>query len=484
MKQIASTRRAPASARATRVDADPFPALAQRCRPRAAPTLAAPTPAAPTPAVLSRRLGALHTELLSYVKLSWAQHSVGAGRAELVDTLSALQRLEGALAAMTGQVALALVESDGMEQSGQRQVALATKRSPHSAGLLVSNARVLRDELPHTLVALMAGNLTPGHARAIIRETGCLEPARRSKADALLCADPQTLAGNGIRRTADTAREITMRLDQQAALKRHQAAAAGRYVSLRPLPDGMCRLSAGLPLTVGVSAFAVLHRYAQEHKGVGDEGRGRGELMADHLAECVLGRQGIEHQPLHISLVMSDITLLGGGDDPATLLDAGGAGYGPVPAPIARNLATGAIEAGELWLRRLYTSPAGDLIAATSLNRFFTNGLACWARTRDHGICRTPYCNAPARHLDHILPHSRGGRTSIENAQGLCVWCNENKEKAGWTHQTTDPDVAGGRHTVVTTTPTGHAYRSTAPPPPGCPGRSVPLPARGPTRHG
>ena len=44
--------------------------------------------------------------------------------------------------------------------------------------------------------------------------------------------------------------------------------------------------------------------------------------------------------------------------------------------------------------------------------------------------------------------------------------CNHTKQHPGWSARTiTAPDIrVGGRHTVETTTPTGHHYRSTAPP--------------------
>ena len=56
-----------------------------------------------------------------------------------------------------------------------------------------------------------------------------------------------------------------------------------------------------------------------------------------------------------------------------------------------------------------------------------------------------------------------GGPTSAENGQGLCVRCNLVKELAGWQAR---PVIGPGwhRHTVELTTPTGHTYRSTAPP--------------------
>ena len=65
-----------------------------------------------------------------------------------------------------------------------------------------------------------------------------------------------------------------------------------------------------------------------------------------------------------------------------------------------------------LWLRRLYTHPgSGDLVAMDSRARIFPAGLRRFIQTRDD-TCRTPYCNAQIRHLDHIHPWHDGGQTS------------------------------------------------------------------------
>ncbi|WP_258073571.1 HNH endonuclease signature motif containing protein [Arthrobacter sp. 08Y14] len=123
----------------------------------------------------------------------------------------------------------------------------------------------------------------------------------------------------------------------------------------------------------------------------------------------------------------------------------------------------------EVWLRRLYAVPgSGRLVAMDSKARLVPKGLARFIAARDR-VCRMPWCGAPIRHYDHVVPVREGGLTSAENVQGLCEACNQAKEAPGWTARTAQ-DIADhtpdGRHTVVTTTPTGHVYRSIAPCPP------------------
>jgi len=96
--------------------------------------------------------------------------------------------------------------------------------------------------------------------------------------------------------------------------------------------------------------------------------------------------------------------------------------------------------------------------------RLMPAGMQRVIQARDQ-LCRTPWCDAPIRHHDHVVPWRNAGDTSEINGQGLCEACNLAKEADGWHAQT----VPGPRHTVETTTPTGHTYQSTAPALPGTP---------------
>jgi hypothetical protein len=80
-------------------------------------------------------------------------------------------------------------------------------------------------------------------------------------------------------------------------------------------------------------------------------------------------------------------------------------------------------------------------------------------RTRDE-VCRTPWCGAPIRHADHVVPAHAAGATSAANGQGLCERCNQVKEAPGWWAR------PGPRASVLLGTPTGHQYESRAPSPP------------------
>ena len=93
-----------------------------------------------------------------------------------------------------------------------------------------------------------------------------------------------------------------------------------------------------------------------------------------------------------------------------------------------------------------------------STSRRFEGRLAGYLRLRDQ-TCRTRYCGAPVRHLDHAQDHADGGKTTASNGQGLCEDCNHTKQAPGWSAR----PRPGPRHTIETTTPTGHRYTSTTP---------------------
>ncbi|GAB2714294.1 hypothetical protein GCM10027038_10660 [Arthrobacter bambusae] len=269
------------------------------------------------------------------------------------------------------------------------------------------------------------------------------------------------------------ARAAAYRRDPRSVTQRASHAATERHVSLRPAPDTMTYLTALLPVAQGVAVHAALTRHADSLRSGGDT-RTPGQIMADALVERTTGTPG-GICGVEVQLVMTDRTLFQGDSEPARL-----PGYGIVPAGWARTLlTTGQPAAGEpgqlaqdqdlkVWLRRLFMAPGtGDLVAVDSRARLFPAGLRRFIQARDD-TCRTPYCDAPIRHFDHIIPWHDGGPTSRANGAGLCEACNHTKELPGWTAQTGAATTQHGtRHVFDIRTPTGHHHRSTAPPPPG-----------------
>ncbi|WP_324645309.1 HNH endonuclease [Pseudarthrobacter sp. LT1] len=391
-----------------------------------------------------------------------------AGKIDQIRGLEDLKSLAGSRQADTAvafdlsqrrEQADAGVPADGQGAGVAAQIALARRESPARGSRLLGLAKALTG-MPHTFEAFRAGLLNEWRATLIVKDTICLSAQDRAAVDEELAADTGALDGLGDKAITAAVRAAAYRRDPASVAKRASRAVAGRCVSLRPAPDTMTYLTALLPAAQGVAAYAALCRDADTARSGGDE-RSWGQVMADTLVERVTGTPG-GISGVQIQLVMTDRTLLHADTEPARL-----PGYGTVPAEQARNIALTAPGDNDLnlWVRRLYTAPgAGELVAMDSTARLFPAALKRFLQIRDD-TCRTPYCDAPIRHHDHVTAWHHRGPTTTGNGQGLCEACNHTKETPGWAAQT----IPGPRHTVATTTPTGHTYHSTAPPLPGTP---------------
>ncbi|WP_396891046.1 HNH endonuclease [Mycobacterium sp. Z3061] len=395
-----------------------------------------------------------------------SQVDSGATEAELVARITELEQVKSAAAAGQARAAAALdaarraAESAAGVPAGKRgrgvasEVALARRDSPARGGRHLGFATALVHEMPHTLAALEHGALSEWRATLIVRESACLDVEDRRTLDRELCAAMDTLVGLGDKRITAAVQKIAYRLNAQAVVDRAAKAPADRTVTIRPAPDTMTWVSILLPVAQGVGVYAALRRAADSTV----DGRSRGQVMADTAFERITANPATTPASLALNVVISDRALLGHTDDAATL-----EGYGPIPAEVARRWLNAALaEKNSLaTLRRLYASPTtGALVAMESRARTFPRGLAEFINLRDQ-TCRTPYCDAPIRHRDHITPAQHGGPTTATNGEGLCERCNYVKESPGWRVTAHDEN---GVHTTEYITPTDARYRSVAPP--------------------
>jgi hypothetical protein len=343
------------------------------------------------------------------------------------------------------------------------QVALARRDSRFMGGRHLGLARALTDEMPCTLAALEAGRISEWRATLLVRETAVLSRENREAVEAEVAGDLDELERLGDRALVARVRQVAYRLDPRSVVARARRAEGERCVTVRPAPDTMAYLTALLPVRQAVAVQVSLRRAAEAARCAGDE-RSRGQLMADTLVGAVTSAPSQAARPaapdVAVQLVMTDRALLDGDDEPARL-----DGVGTVPSAWARELVARTLEEdGRVFVARLLLDPVGALVAMESRARFAPAGLARAIRLRDGGTCRTPWCDAPVRHIDHVVPYAAGGRTSAANGNGLCEACNLAKEALGWSAEVV-PDA--GRHTVAVTTPTGHRYTSSSPPLPG-----------------
>ena len=381
-----------------------------------------------------------------------------ADAAELFNQIRCLEELKSAAAAAQARVTVLFAGAQRARQEAAgtpadqigvgvaAQVALARRESPARGNRHVGVAQALSRELPHTLAALENGEISEWRATLVVQETACLSLPHRRHVDAELAALPGGMGALGDRAIGQEARRIGYRLDPYAFTKRAANATADRRVSLRPAPETMTWLTALLPVTAGVAAYTALTGAANTARAAGDP-RSRGQVMADTLVKRLTGQRDAEAVPVEVQLIMTDQTLLTGDNEPAEVT-----GYGPIPAPLARALLRGnkddeladvgdcgetselaaGVARADVWLRRLYTTSDGSaLVAMDSRRRCFDGQLRQFLIAADRR-CRTPWCDAPIRHLDHSIPTAKGGKTAAAAGQGLCEACNYARTATGW----------------------------------------------------
>ena len=380
---------------------------------------------------------------------------------ELIDRIAALEWLKAAAAAEQAWAEVAFAElcegggeepwasalegrtgrsaARARERSCGSQIALARSVSPSKGSRLLSAAKRIVGEMPCTLAALSAGRLNEDRAIWLAEGVEVLSPAERSAVDAELCGDPRRLEGLGDRAVQDAVRSCVDAIDDAAHVARVRLAESTRRVTVRRLPDSMAQLTAILPVAQAAAVEGALRQAARSARASGD-GRTAGQVAADTLVERVTGQAHADAVPLRVGLVMTDASLFAGGRESAVLQ-----GYGTITATQARGMiaatarettgsspGAGAAALAGVWLRRLFLDPStGELAAMESKLRRFPRALADFIETRDQR-CRTPFCDAPIRHIDHVVPVAAGGDTSVENGQGLCENCNQTKEATGW----------------------------------------------------
>ncbi|KIU13695.1 DUF222 domain-containing protein, partial [Mycolicibacterium llatzerense] len=303
-----------------------------------------------------------------------------ADEAALLGRITELGRIKAAAAAGQARAAAALearrvaaAKAGGPRVSRAAlgsEVGLARQESPHRGELLMAMARVLIADMPCTLEALECGRLSEHRAELITKEAACLSIFHRQLLDKELCGDPATVDGMGNAEIAAEAKRIAYRLDQEAVLEKARQARADRHVRFRAVGDGMATVSVRLPAAEGKAVHTALSQgaattLASTIPGTSVPaglGRTHGQIMADLVVERVTGRNPVEAPvSVTVNLVLSDETLLAGGEEPAHL-----DGYGPIPAELARHLvlAAEADPQAAAAVRRLYAQPGTNKLVA------------------------------------------------------------------------------------------------------------------------
>ena len=352
-------------------------------------------------------------------------------------------------------------------RSAAAEAALLTRLSPRACAARLGDAAGFVGGLPLIHDALTKGRVTTAQSQVIrfaADELGEVPDAVRTEFQEevlSLAAQP------GHTRLRSRAARLAARLGEranpgrEAQLQRSAREERGVWVSDRG--HGMSTLSADVPT---VLAAAIHDRLTQQaiavHRGcvaaapgaagaaARADARTIGQVRADLLCELLLcaapGQDGPHDLAraitAKVSIVVPALSLLGHDPEPALVN-----GRSPVGIDDAAWLAAGAPE----W-ERILTDPVAGVVLAVG-SREPTEKQRAFLQARDQ-CCRQPGCARSAHRcdLDHTIPVSVGGSTSLGNLAALCRTHHTIKHHGGWRLEQPAPGLLHWR------SPTGLVY--------------------------
>ena len=357
-----------------------------------------------------------------------------------IDYLAALERQHSWLTSLIQNATLAIAGAEpsqsenlweGVDEAEREDVATALRLSANTAQSRIDTARVLTNHLPATCQALAVGDISPSHATLIARETS--EAIKRGiSTEDLIHIENRALAHAEFHTPAQVGRKIRTLIAQISPETFEESVAIARdtrSVHMYPESDGMATVIALLPAEDAQTVMLAINTLVETQSSLADS-RSIDMKRADALAAIcgdILARISDKHQPhrrpVTINITMDLPTALGMADNPAEL-----AGYGPIPASVARTLSADA-----KW-RRFITDPlTGNLLDYGRETYVPPQPLVDFLTARDR-ICRFPGCSQPSRisDIDHAIPWEKGGPTSPTNLGLLCRRHHRMKTHNGW----------------------------------------------------
>lgn len=381
---------------------------------------------------------------------------------DVLDLLAAARRRRAQTEALEARALARLDElREGSRYVGD-EAALELRVSRHAAAERVAASADLVARMPSVLAAMDDGELDGYTARRLVdvcrglsdedaREVDARWAAKRA-AGTLNLTDPASL-----RRSTQ---RLAVRVNPDAAATRARIARRQRSVQHIPGEDTMSRLICDLPAEVAATAYDRLDRDARRLRNSGDE-RTLDQLRADILGNLLTGGTRAsggtggrgaagsagsgERAGAMVFLHMPVTTAL-------TMTDTGCelTGYGPIPAPLAREIMT----RPDSVLRKVLTDPGTGQVEGLGRTRRRPNqALRDLIAARDMA-CR--FCHRPAAacDVDHLAEWvADGGATDPDNLSAKCEHHHYLKNEPGWDLQI-DPDTGE----AIITTPAGRAY--------------------------
>jgi hypothetical protein len=402
-----------------------------------------------------------------------------------IDYLTALERQMSWLQAMMQRAIVAVAGEEGsksddiftgVDDAEREDVATALRMSTGTAQIRIDVARTLVNHLPNVCSALAMGEISPAHATVIARESASairdgMGPAHiySIEQSALAYAEfhTPTQVANKVRTTiaklapepfeeiAERARDtrrvscfrevdglstivaILPAEDAQIVMKAIEnfihAQIADESITLNTQgmhPDAKNSAGAGVVDAGASDSAAGASDSANDSEVQPGQHRSMDMKRADALTSIAawsLQQSTVDvklhRRPVTVNVTIDLPTLLGLAENPGQL-----AGYGAIPASVARTLASDG-----KWQRFITDPQTGTLLDFGRESYEPPQALIDFLIARDR-TCRFPGCRQSAARadLDHAKSWESGGETSAANLGALCRRHHRLKTHGGW----------------------------------------------------
>ena len=315
-------------------------------------------------------------------------------------------------------------------ESAAAEIRAALRLTRRAADAELEYALDLHLRLPRLRDALSAGDVDVRRAKVILHAT-CHLPigVARNVVEEILPVAPTLTTGQlGAR-----LRKLCIDVDPDDARERYATAVEERRVTSQPTESGTANLfGLDLPPHRVAAAMARINELARSLRRPG-EARSMDQLRADVLLDLLEGTK--DHAisrgssrgtvDLHVDLE----TLAGLADRSGEL-----AGYGPVIADIARQVTEQQSRAE--WRFTVTDSASGQPLHTGITRRRPAAAARRYVEARDR-TCIFPGCRmaATASDLDHRIPWSEGGPTSITHLAPACRHDHGIRHRCGWRYR-------------------------------------------------
>ena len=404
-----------------------------------------------------------------------------------IDYLSALERQISWLQALMQRAIVAVAGEEGsksedmftgVDDAEREDVATALRMSTATAQIRIDVARTLVNHLPNVCSALAMGEISPAHATVIARESASairdgMGPAHiySIEQSALAYAEfhTPTQVANKVRTTiAKLAPEPFEEIAERARDTRRvscfrEVDGLSTIVAILPAEDAQIVMKAienfihaqvaNESITLNAQGVRGAGRADAGVAGAGADGVGASDGAADadsandsevqpgqhrsmdmkradaltSIAAWSLQQSTVDvklhRRPVTVNVTIDLPTLLGLAENPGQL-----AGYGAIPASVARALASDG-----KWQRFITDPQTGTLLDFGRESYEPPQALVDFLIARDR-TCRFPGCRQSAARadLDHAKSWESGGETSAANLGALCRRHHRLKTHGGW----------------------------------------------------